>query len=115
MSVEETGCCGAYCKTCKVFTEGFCKGCKLGYGEGGRDISRSKCRIKLCCFAERKLGTCADCGDYAHCGILAAFFAHDGHKYAKYRETLEFIRANGYERFVEKADKWKGAYGKLAE
>jgi hypothetical protein len=30
-SIRFVGCCGAYCKTCKPFIEGTCKGCKLGY------------------------------------------------------------------------------------
>jgi hypothetical protein len=31
----------------------------------------------------------------------------------KYRETLEYIRENGYSRFIAAADGWKGAYGRL--
>jgi hypothetical protein len=60
-SVRFIGCCGAFCKTCKAFIEGFCKGCKLGYDKGERDIGKAKCKMKVCCFRERKLETCADC------------------------------------------------------
>ena len=48
------GCCGAYCRTCKSLIEGFCKGCKLGYDEGERDIYQSKCKTKICCFKEKQ-------------------------------------------------------------
>ena len=37
---EKTGCCGAYCKTCREFRKA-CKGCKLGYLDGSRDLSRA--------------------------------------------------------------------------
>ena len=67
------GCCGAYCKTCKLFIESYCKGCKLGYDTGERDINKAKCKIKLCCFKERQLVTCADCSDFASCKICAPF------------------------------------------
>jgi len=39
------GCCGAYCKTCKPFITKNCKGCKIGYEPGGRDLSKAKCKI----------------------------------------------------------------------
>jgi hypothetical protein len=35
-------------------------GCKLGYDFGERDLSKAKCEIKVCCFRERGLATCAD-------------------------------------------------------
>lgn len=107
------GCCGAYCKTCPPFIEGICKGCKLGYGSGGRDIDKIKCKIKACCFCERKLETCADCKDYNSCQIIQGFYAKNGYKYKKYKQSAEYIRANGYEKFLEAADKWKRAYGRL--
>ena len=47
--------CCLYCKTCQEFIKGFCKGCKLGYDSGERDINRAKCKIKLCCFKDKKL------------------------------------------------------------
>jgi hypothetical protein len=107
------GCCGAYCKTCKAFREGFCKGCKLGYENGERDINRAKCRMKVCCFGERKLETCADCPDYAECRTIREFYGKNGYKYKKYEDALEFIRKNGYPKFIRLAGKWRGAYGKL--
>ena len=30
MSIEEMGCCGAYCRTCRVLKENMCRSCKLG-------------------------------------------------------------------------------------
>ncbi|MBN2454778.1 DUF3795 domain-containing protein [Candidatus Woesearchaeota archaeon] len=107
------GCCGAYCKTCQAFTEGFCKGCKLGYGRGGRDISKAKCKIKVCCFGKRKLETCADCPDYWNCKILRDFHGKSGYKYKKYKQATDFIRENGYKKFIKAANKWKGAYGRF--
>ena len=110
--IRTIGCCGAYCKTCPPFTSGYCKGCKLGYEDGKRDITRAKCEIKVCCFINRKLETCADCPEYG-CDILANFWGKNGQKYTKYRESTEFIQAYGYSAFIEKAVGWKRAYGKL--
>lgn len=109
------GCCGANCGTCPALGEepGLCRGCKLGYGKGGRDISRARCRIKVCCFGENGLTTCADCLDYENCGTIQDLFAKKGYKYGKYHESIEFIRERGYTEFLEAARAWKAAYGKL--
>ncbi|MEN6340796.1 MAG: DUF3795 domain-containing protein [Clostridiaceae bacterium] len=112
MSKAEIGCCGAYCKTCKVFVSGVCKGCKLGYDTGERDIAKAKCAMKVCCIA-KGFDCCADCAEFETCLTLAAFYGHDGYKYKKYREAAAFIRAHGYEAFLRQADGWNGAYGKL--
>ena len=109
------GCCGAYCKTCKVFISGFCKGCKLGFDTGERDINKAKCKMKLCCFRDKKLETCADCSKLDSCKIIGDWFSHKGYKYKKYKEVIEFIRKNGYKKFLELSEKWNGAYGKLNE
>ncbi len=50
MSIDEVGCCGAYCGACKVIKDNLCKGCKLGYADGARNISKAKCKIKVCCL-----------------------------------------------------------------
>lgn len=107
------GCCGTYCKTCKPFIEGYCKGCKLGYHTGQRDINKAKCKIKVCCLKEKKLGTCADCPDFSGCKIIHSFHDKSGYKYKKYKQSMEFIRKNGYQKFIKLANKWKGPYGKL--
>lgn len=112
MSIAEVGCCGAYCGTCKVFRQNLCKGCKLGYGPGERDLIKAKCAMKVCCL-RRALSSCADCTEYETCPTLAAFYAHAGYKYRKYREAAAFIRAHGYVEFLRFADEWNGAYGKL--
>ena len=118
MTTEEIGCCGAYCKTCieqqkeKYPNERTCRGCKLGYESGERDVNKAKCEIKVCCFRERGLETCADCPDYP-CEILGEFWSKRGWKYKQYRKQLEFIRQNGYEEFLKRANKWKGPRGKL--
>jgi hypothetical protein len=111
--VRFIGCCGACCRTCRALEEGACRGCKLGYGEGDRDISRAKCRMKVCCFGEKHLETCADCPEYPACGIIRGFQSKKGYKYRKYRESLEFIRKKGYPAFLMRADAWKGPYGRL--
>ncbi|KQC04731.1 MAG: hypothetical protein APR53_03085 [Methanoculleus sp. SDB] len=111
--VRFVGCCGACCRTCKPFVEGFCKGCKLGYDTGERDISKARCPMKVCCFGQRNLETCADCPDYSACTIISGFYDKKGYKYKKYRQSIEFIRKNGYKQFLEKTRNWKGPYGTL--
>jgi len=69
--------------------------------------------MKVCCFVERKLETCADCPDYP-CAVLEAFWNKNGWKYKQYKKQLEYIRQNGYDKYLDNADKWKRAYGKLA-
>ena len=113
MTTREIGCCGAYCKTCKPFIEGFCKGCKLGYDEGKRDINKAKCDMKVCCFKDRKFETCADCPDYGSCPIIQDFHNKKPFKYKKYKQSIEFIRKNSYAQFIKIANGWKNAYGKL--
>jgi hypothetical protein len=117
MSVSrvEIGCCGAYCKTCRALADGACRGCKLGYDTGERDLSRARCRMKLCCLT--RMGTphtCADCDEFDSCVILQSFFAKKGYKYGRYREALEYIRRHGYEAFLANADGWRGPYGRLS-
>ena len=112
MSIREIGCCGAYCKTCPALIDKTCHGCKLGYERGERDITKAKCKIKVCCFKERGYETCADCPDYLSCEIMNVFHSKHGYKYMKYRQAIEFIRENGYVKFIEIADTWKNAYGR---
>jgi hypothetical protein len=52
------------------------------------------------------------CGDYDSCSILNEFYGKNGYKYKKYKEATEYIKANGYDAFLEVADTWTGAYGK---
>ena len=114
MSIREIGCCGAYCKTCRTSTSGsICRGCKLGYENGERDINKAKCKIKLCCFRDRQFETCADCSDYFNCNIIRGFHDRSGYKYKKYQQIIEFIKENGYAKFIDIADGWEGPYGKL--
>lgn len=119
VTVREIGCCGAYCTTCreewqqkKYPDERTCLGCKLGYESGERDISKAKCKIKVCCFREKQLETCADCPDYP-CAILDEFWSKKSWKYQQQKKQLEFIRQNGYEKFLAQANNWKGPRGKL--
>ncbi|MGD8449173.1 MAG: hypothetical protein PVF36_08050 [Desulfobacterales bacterium] len=107
------GCCGAYCKTCKPFLTGACKGCKIGFDTGERDINKVKCKIKLCCFQDKKHDTCADCSELESCNIIGEWYSKNGYKYRKYKEAVYYIRKNGYEKFFEIADNWVNAYGKF--
>ncbi len=107
------GCCGAYCKTCKPFINGYCKGCKIGFDTGERDIGKAKCKIKLCCFSDHNLDTCADCTKLEFCNIVGSWYLKNGYKYKKYKEAVYFIRDNGYSKFFEIAENWKNAYGKI--
>ena len=107
------GCCGAYCKTCISYIGSNCKGCKLGFDNGERDIDKAKCKIKICCFKEKKFDTCADCSDLSSCKIVSNWYAKDGYKYKKYKQAIEFIKEKGYPEFIILADKWKNAYGNM--
>jgi len=114
VSQMEIGCCAAYCGTCLALADGTCRGCRMGYDSGERDINKARCKMKVCCI--NRLGvahTCADCPDYLSCDTLREFHSKNGYKYKRYRASMEFIRAHGYDRFLEAARKWKGAYGKL--
>ena len=111
MLTREIGCCGAYCRTCRAYGTA-CKGCKVGYDTGERDLRKARCQIKVCCITE-KHATCADCAEYRGCSTLGVFHAKKGHKYAKYRQSLEYIRSKGYRAFLTVADKWTNAYGTL--
>jgi hypothetical protein len=68
--------------------------------------------MKVCCFKERRYETCVDCPEYLSCKILNEFYGKKGYKYKKYRQALEFIRENGYAKFIEIADTWRGPYGR---
>jgi hypothetical protein len=107
------GCCGAYCGACLTVKDAICKGCKLGYDNGKRDLKNARCAIKHCCLSERKLKTCADCADYEGCRTIQGFFSKNGYKYGKYRESMEFIRQQGYPAFIDAARSWTRAYGNL--
>ena len=109
------GCCGACCRTCRAFLDKTCKGCKLGYDDGKRDIRAARCVIKRCCLMEKKLNTCADCPDYNGCRKIQGLFKKKGYKYQKYRRSLEFIRKSGYPAFIAAARSWKRAYGSLKQ
>jgi len=111
MSIGDVGCCGAYCGTCSVLKERGCKGCKTGYETEDRDISKAKCKIKVCCIG-KKQQSCADCKEYDSCSTVNDFYRKNGYKYGKYNQAINYIRVHGYEAFLDIADKWKNVYGK---
>lgn len=111
MSIADVGCCGAYCGTCSVLKEKVCKGCKIGYENGERDISKAKCKIKICCMKNNHQ-SCADCKECNSCSTINDFYNKNGYKYGKYKQATDYIRKHGYEAFLEIADKWKNAHGK---
>lgn len=47
------------------------------------------------------------------CPTLQAFLNHPGYKYGKYKQSIAYIRTQGYAAFLERAANWTGAYGKL--
>jgi len=112
MSVLEVGCCGAYCGTCREYTGKKCRGCKTGYDNGVRDITKARCPMKVCCI-QRELQSCGDCPDYATCDTIKSFHGKKGYKYTKYHQALEHIRENGYTDFLKKTSSWRNASGKL--
>jgi len=114
MSIEEIGCCGAYCRTCRVYQESLCQGCKLGYASSERDIAKAKCAIKVCCL-KRAFQSCADCTQYDSCAIIQRFYRKNGAKYRKYREATQYIRTNGYDQFIAIADGWKMQHGRYPQ
>jgi hypothetical protein len=114
MGIQEyIGCCGAYCGKCASYTGGSCKGCKSGYDTGERHINKARCKIKLCCFRDRKLDTCADCAEIETCGIINKFFNKGPPEYKGYRQSIEYIRTQGRQKFLSKAEKWTKRYGEL--
>lgn len=114
MSQIQIGCCAAYCGTCPALADGTCLGCRLGYDAGERDISKARCKMKVRCLT--KLGTactCADCPDCLTCGTLQGFYGKKGYRYGKYRQSFQFIRSHGYDRFLQAADQWTSPRGRL--
>jgi len=111
MSISYIGCCGAYCKTCPALINKSCRGCKLGYDTGERDINKAKCEMKVCCV-KKNYETCGDCPEYSACEIIQGLYNKNGYKYKKYKQAIEYIRINGYVNFIKIADNWKNAYGK---
>lgn len=106
-------CCGFYCKTCKEFTSGLCKGCKLGYDTGARDINKVKCKIKLCCYKDKNFATCADCKEFPDCTIISTRFKIGTYQNKKCLESLHFIKNYGTSNYIKISDKWKNHCGKL--
>ena len=106
-------CCGFYCKTCKEFTAGLCKGCKIGYDKGVRDISKAKCKIKICCFKEKNLTSCAECKEFPDCTIISNRFKVGTYQNRKCLEALHFIKDNGTSNYIKSANSWKSHYGRL--
>ncbi|UWG95476.1 DUF3795 domain-containing protein [Dehalobacter sp. DCM] len=111
MSIEEIGCCGAYCGTCPIIKNKQCKGCKLGYDNGERNIDKARCKIKVCCI-KKDLDSCADCSELLECSTINDFYNKKGYKYQKYKEAAYYIREYGYIRFLEIANNWTNVYGK---
>ncbi|MBA1333752.1 MAG: hypothetical protein HPY66_0145 [Firmicutes bacterium] len=42
--------------------------------------------------------------------LINEFHGKNGYKYKKYRQAIEYVRANGYADFLKIADSWDGAY-----
>lgn len=85
----------------------------MGYEDGQRDIDRARCKIKVCCYARHGWETCAECPQSDHCEVLQALHNKKWKEYEGYRQSLEFIRENGYNAFARVAKDWKRGYGEL--
>ncbi|MCP4747152.1 MAG: IS200/IS605 family transposase [Desulfobacteraceae bacterium] len=48
--------------------------------------------IKICCFKEKQLETCADCQSYPTCHLIQEFHGKSSYKYKKYKQSILFIR-----------------------
>jgi len=81
----------------------------LGYLDGQRDIDKAKCKMKVCCI-KRNYNSCSECPDLSTCMLINEFHGKNGYKYKKYRQAIEYVRANGYADFLKIADSWDGAY-----
>ncbi|MEX1307127.1 MAG: DUF3795 domain-containing protein [Eubacteriales bacterium] len=112
LPTEAIGCCGAYCGSCRAYRDKTCKGCKLGYADGTRDLKKAKCKIKRCCVGKGYI-SCADCLAYDRCETIQRFHQHEGYKYGKYRKAIALIKAKGYDEYLKIAKKWTHAYGKF--
>jgi hypothetical protein len=88
-------------------------GCKIGFEGTERNINASKCNIKLCCFRDNNFETCAECSKMDYCSILEKWHNKNNGKYRKYKELLEYIKNNGYEKFTEIANNWKNEFGEI--
>jgi hypothetical protein len=114
MGIQEyIGCCGAYCGKCASYIRGTCKGCKFGYDNGERNINKAQCKIKLCCYRDKKLETCANCSKIETCDKISMFFNKGSPEYKRYKQSIEYIRIQGYQKFLSKVKKWTKRYGKL--
>ena len=111
---EDIGCCGSFCGTCKVKKEILCLGCKFGYSGGERDISKAKCKIKICCIT-KKLVSCADCNGLDNCSIIQEFYNKNGYKYKKYKQAINYIVNNGYSKYLNQTKEWTMQYGRYKE
>jgi len=58
-------------------------------------------------------GTCAECKEYEDCHMLAEFHGKKPHEYRKFRESFDYIRANGYGEFLLKARECRRACGEF--
>ncbi len=112
MSVLEIGCCGAYCATCRAYIDHTCRGCKVGYQPGERDLSKARCRMKRCCL-QKGYASCADCPACDACPELQGFYQKNGYKYQKYAQATAFIHRHGYAAFLTAAAAWKKRTGRI--
>lgn len=93
------GYCGIDCGLCpRYYTDGKsrCPGC------GGKDFfeKHPSCSIITCCGKNKRLETCADCGDFP-CGKMKNWDSADSfvsHKNSL--ENLRYIRGNGLPSFI---------------
>lgn len=62
---------------------------------------------------EKEYETCADCAEFSSCEKIGTKFGKEKYNFKKCMQCLEFIKKNGYSKFINIAEKWKGPFGKL--
>lgn len=93
----------------------ICKGCKTGYLDGSRDLSRTRCNIKKCCLARGHI-ICRDCVEYESCGTVQSFLNPPATNTASTSRRWS-TPAHGHAAFLNAAflnaaQHWTCAYGK---
>lgn len=83
--------CGVYCGACPSF-EKSCYGCSSEDDAKNKRKSRCSCKIRMCCYNEKKVNFCFECTDFP-CGKIhkKLIKSHPGDPRYKYRHELEDI------------------------
>lgn len=91
--IVELAPCGVYCGACPAFNK-TCKGC----ASEDRDQNRNgkwSCKIRTCCYDQKKLNYCVDCGQFP-CKIIdkKLIRSHLHEPRYKYRHEIPYVFSN---------------------